>query len=77
MNEVVDPLHGIPVLYCLSCGPLLLFSNVSSASLIIQSGGNAIALLPQSTLTHGLQWTQLPNPGLEEPPSGQSLKLLK
>ena len=31
-NLEVDLLHGIPVPYCLSCGFLILFSNVSSAS---------------------------------------------
>ena len=29
------------------------------------------------TLTGGPQWTPLPGPGLEEPPSGQSHNLLK
>ena len=28
MNEVVDPLHGIPVSFCLSYRPLILFSKV-------------------------------------------------
>ena len=65
MNEVVDPLHGIPVYYCLSYGPLIIFSKVSSASLISQSdsftlpavmGCTGIALLSQSTQTHRLQW---------------------
>ena len=36
-NLVFDPLHEISVSYCLSCGPHILFSKVSSASLIIQS----------------------------------------
>ena len=86
MNEVVDPLHGIPVSYCHSYGPLILFSKVSSTSIISQSGSFAlpavmgcigIALLPRSTLTRGLQWTPLPSLGLEEPPSGQSHDLLQ
>ena len=60
LNLVVDLLHGIPVFYCLSYEPLILFSNVSSASLISQSGSFAlpavmgctgIALLPRYTLT--------------------------
>ena len=85
-NLVVDPLHGIPVSYCLSYGPLILFSKVSSASLISQSGSFAlpavmgctgIALLSRSTLTHGPQWTPIPGPRLEEPPSGQSQNQLK
>ena len=65
-NLVVDPLHGILVSYCLSYGPLILFSKVSSASLIGQHcsfalpavmGGTGIVLLSQFTLTHRLQWT--------------------
>ena len=35
-------LDGIPVFYCLSYGPLLLFFKVSSASLISQSGSFAL-----------------------------------
>ena len=48
------------------CESRILFENVSSASLISQScslGCTGIALLPRSTLTHGLQWTQLPTRG--------------
>ena len=66
MNFVVNTSHGILVSYCLSCGTLTLFSKVSSASLIKQSGSlslpavigcTGIALLSQSTLTHRLLWT--------------------
>ena len=76
---VIDLLHGIPVSDCLSCGPLILLSKVSSTSLISQPGSFAlpavmgytgIALLSQSTLTHRLQWIKLPSPGLEEHLSG-------
>ena len=42
---VVDPLRGIPVSYCLSYGPLILFSKVSSASLISQSGSSALPVV--------------------------------
>ena len=85
-NLVVDPLHGIPVSYCLSYGPLLLFSKVSSASLINQSYSFAlpavmvctgIALLPRFTLTGGPQWAPLPGTGLEDLPLEQSHNLLK
>ena len=72
-NMVVHPLHEIPVSYCFSCGLLILFSNVSSASLIGQSGSFAlpavigctgVALLQglRSTLTVRLQWTLFPSP---------------
>ena len=63
-NLVVNPLHEIPVSYCLSCGLLILFFKVFYASLNSQSGGSAlpvvmectgIALLSRSTLTHELQ----------------------
>ena len=75
LNLVVDPLHGIPVSYCLSCGPLILYSKVFSSSLINQSNcfaPSGIALLSRSTLTLEPQWTPLPGPWLEEPHSGQS-----
>ena len=58
-NLSVEPLHGIPVSYCVSYGPLILFSKVSSASLICQSGSfelpalmvcTGFALLPRSTM---------------------------
>ena len=71
---------GISVSYCLSCRPLILFSKVSSVSLISQSdsfAGTGIALLSRSTLTHGSKWAPLPGPGLEEPSSGQSHNLSK
>ena len=54
------------------------FSNVSSSSLLNQSGSFAlpvvmgctgITLLSRSTLTHEPQWTPLPGSGLEETPS--------
>ena len=79
-------MHGIPVLYCLSCGPLLLFYKVSSASLISQSssfaltavmGCTGIALFPRSTLDSRATMDTASSPGLEEPPSGQSHNLLK
>ena len=85
-NLAVNPLHGIAVPYCLSYRPLILFSNVSSASLISQSGSFAlpavigcteIALLSRSTLTYGPQWIPLSGMMLEEPPTGQSHDLLK
>ena len=41
-NLLVDPLHGIPVSYCLSYGPFISFSKVSFASLISQSGSFAL-----------------------------------
>ena len=41
-NLAVHPLHGISVFYCLSCGPLTLFSKFSSATLISQSGSFAL-----------------------------------
>ena len=79
-NLVVDPLHGIPVSYCLSCGPLILFSKVSSASLISQSGSNgmyrdyiAFAVYSNSQATMDIM---LPSPRLEEPSTGQSHNLL-
>ena len=56
LNLVVDPSHGIPVFYCLSHGPLLLFSKCSFAQLVVMECAG-IALLPQSTLVYGLQWT--------------------
>ena len=65
MRFGVNPLHGVPVSYCLSDVPLILFSKVSSDSLISQSGSfslpavigcTEIALLSQSTLTRRLQW---------------------
>ena len=86
MYRVVDPLHGIPVSYCLFYGLFILFAKVSFASVISQSGSFAlpaimgctgIALLSRSTLTHEPQWTPPPGPGLDEPPSGQSHNLLK
>ena len=84
-SYVVDPLHEIPVSYYLSYRPLILFSKVSSASLISQFcsfalsaaiGCTGIALFPRSTLTGGPQWTPLPGSGLEEHPSGQLHNLL-
>ena len=62
INLEVDPLHKIPVSYCLFYGPLILFSKVSSISQISQSGSFAlpavmectgIALLSRCTLAHG------------------------
>ena len=44
-NLVVDPSHEIPVSYCLFCGPLILFSKVSSASTISQSGSFALPVV--------------------------------
>ena len=85
MKFGVDPLHGIPVSYYLSCGPLLLFSKVSSASLISQFGRctlpavmgcTAVALLSQSTDSQATMDIMLPSPGLEEP-SEQFHNLLK
>ena len=90
-NAVVDPLHGIPVSYCLSCGLLILFSKVSSASLVSQSGSFALQVVMGCTAyrdciapaiysdswPHGLQWKPLLSPVREEPPSGQSQNLLK
>ena len=63
------PLPEIPVSNCLSYGPLILFSQVSSASLISQSGSFAWDC-SRDLLTHESQWT--PGLGLEEPPSGHS-----
>ena len=71
------PFAWDPSSYCLFCDPLILFSKVSSASLISHSGSFAqpvvmgctvIALLSRSTLTHEPQWIPLLCPGLEEPP---------
>ena len=43
-------LAWIPVSYCFSCGSLVLFSKVSSASLISQSGSFALLLVIVSTV---------------------------
>ena len=68
MSEVVDPLHGIPVSYYLSYGPLLLFSQSLTVSLIGHSvsialpaviGGTGMALLSQFNLIQMLQWTMI------------------
>ena len=62
MNEVVDPLYGIHVSYCLWAF-VIVFQSLT-ASLIGQSGsftlpsverGTEIILLSQSTLTHSLK----------------------
>ena len=80
------PFAWDPRTYCLSCGPIILLSKVSSASLTTQSGSfelsavmgcTGIALLSQSSLTGGPQWKLLPGPRLEEPPSEQFHYLLK
>ena len=61
LNEVGNPLHGIPIT-CLTGPPLIIFEGFTN-SLIGQTGGfathevmggTAIILLPQSTLTHRL-----------------------
>ena len=65
-------MHGIPVSDCLSCGPLIFISKVSSAPLISQSGSFAlpavmgctgVALLSQSTLTHNYNGHSASEPG--------------
>ena len=66
MNEVVNPVHEIPVFYYLSYWPLLLFTKVlpppQLANLVVLHyrrtavmGGAGIASLSQSTLNHSLQ----------------------
>ena len=76
------PFAWVLVFYYLSYGPHILFSKVSltsqSGSFALQAvmGYSGIALIPRSTLTHGLQWTPAPSPE-EEPPSGQSHNLFK
>ena len=39
-------------------------------------GCTGIALLSRSTMTHGLQWTPLPSPGLDKSTLGQPHNLL-
>ena len=64
MNDVVNPLHGISVSYCLSHGPLFLFSKVLpppklDKQLVLHYqraavvGGTGIAYLSQSALLAG------------------------
>ena len=80
---------GAPLLIAFLMGPLILFSKVSSASLISQSGSfelpavmgcTGVALLSQSIThrlqPHRLQWTMLLRLELDEPSSRQSHNLL-
>ena len=65
MTEIVEFPHGILVSFCLSYGPSYYFPRFTASligrygSFVLPAvmGGTRIALLLQSTLTHGLQWT--------------------